>query len=78
LPMDDPQGFVRRVEQKGHFHAATSFPTEAPCMRGPGVSPKTRILVYAISLGRNQVTDGSTEYACPVGHSAKKKDQRHA
>jgi hypothetical protein len=24
LPMDDPQGFVRRVEQKGHFHAATS------------------------------------------------------
>lgn len=26
LPMDDPQGFVRRVEQKGHFHAVTSFP----------------------------------------------------
>ena len=24
LPMDDPQGFVRRVEQKGHFHTATS------------------------------------------------------
>ena len=24
LPIDDPQGFVRRVEQKGHFHAATS------------------------------------------------------
>jgi hypothetical protein len=25
LPIDDPQGFVRRVEQKGHFHAVTSF-----------------------------------------------------
>ena len=24
LPIDDPQGFVRRVEQKSHFHAATS------------------------------------------------------
>ena len=24
LPIDDPQGFVRRVEQKGHFHAVTS------------------------------------------------------
>ena len=25
LPVDDPQGFVRRIEQKGHFHAVTSF-----------------------------------------------------
>ena len=26
LPIDDPQGLVRRVEQKGHFHVATSSP----------------------------------------------------
>ena len=44
LPIDDPQGFVRRVEQKGHFHATTSFPTEAPCMRGPGFRLGTRTL----------------------------------
>jgi hypothetical protein len=25
LPIDDPQRFVRRVEQKGHLHAVTSF-----------------------------------------------------
>ena len=25
LPMNDTQGFVRCVEQEGHFHAATSF-----------------------------------------------------
>ena len=25
LPIDDPQRLVRRVEQKGHFHAVTSF-----------------------------------------------------
>src|SRR5689334_24148081 len=30
LPMNDTQGFVRRVEQEGHFHSTTSFPTEAP------------------------------------------------
>jgi len=24
LPMNNPQGFVRRVEQKGHFHTTTS------------------------------------------------------
>ncbi|MEK7237561.1 MAG: hypothetical protein AAB242_13105, partial [Nitrospirota bacterium] len=71
--------FVRRVEQESHFHAATSFPTEAPSVRGPGFSPKTRTIVYAISLGRNQVTDGSTECcADSVGQSSKKKDQRHA
>ena len=78
LPIDDPQGFVRRVEQKGHFHATTSFPTEAPCMRRPGFSRGTRTHLYAINLGRNQVTDGSAECSCSVGHSAKKKDQRHA
>ncbi len=38
LPMDDPEGFVRCVQQKGHFHAVTSFPTEAPCMREPKCS----------------------------------------
>ena len=38
LPMDDPQGLVRCVEQKGHLHAATSFPTKAPCMREPRCS----------------------------------------
>jgi hypothetical protein len=27
LPVDDPQGFIRRVEQQGHFHVTTSFPT---------------------------------------------------
>ncbi len=37
LPIDDPQGFIRRVEQKGHFHAATSFPTEAPSVQELGV-----------------------------------------
>jgi hypothetical protein len=25
LPIDNPQGLVRRVEQKGHFHATSSF-----------------------------------------------------
>ena len=44
LPIDDPQGFVRRVEQQGHFHATPSFPTEAPCMRGPGFSLGSRTL----------------------------------
>jgi hypothetical protein len=73
LPMDDPQGFVRRVEQKGHFHAATSFPTEAPCVRGPGCSIETRTQFYAISLGRNQVTDESAERTNCFGRSAKKK-----
>ena len=42
LPMNDTQGFVRCVEQERHFHAATSFPTEAPAMRRPGFSIKTR------------------------------------
>jgi hypothetical protein len=78
LPMDDPQGFVRRVEQKGHLHAATSFPTKAPCMRGPGCSIGTRTYFYAISLGRNQVTDGSIDCTCSLDSPAKKKDQHHA
>jgi hypothetical protein len=30
LPMNDTQGFIRRIEQEGHFHSTTSFPTEAP------------------------------------------------
>jgi len=60
LPIDHPQGFVCRVEEKGHLHAAASFPTKAPCVRGPGYSIGTRTYVYAISLGRNQVTDEST------------------
>jgi hypothetical protein len=42
LPMNNPQGFVRRIEQEGHFHAATSFPTEAPFVGGPRFSLKTR------------------------------------
>jgi len=33
LPMNDTQGFIRRVEQEGHFHSITSFPTEAPFVR---------------------------------------------
>lgn len=66
LPMDDPQGFVRCVEQKGHLHAATSFPTKAPCMRGPGCSIGTRTYFYAISLGRNQVTGGSAPCVCSI------------
>ena len=78
LPMDDPQGFVRRVEQKGHFHTATSFPTEAPCVRGPGCSTGPRIYFYAISLGRNQVSDGLAERTNCFGRSAKKKDHHHA
>jgi hypothetical protein len=44
LPMNDPQGFVRCVEQEGHFHAATSFPTKAPSVGRPGFSLKTRTL----------------------------------
>jgi len=47
-------------------------------MRGPGFSIGTPTLLYAISLGRNQVTDGSAERTDCFGHSAKKKDQRHA
>lgn len=35
LPMNNAQGFIRGVEQEGHFHLETSFPTEAPCVRGP-------------------------------------------
>jgi hypothetical protein len=30
LPMDNPQRFIRRIEQKSHFHATTSFPTKHP------------------------------------------------
>jgi hypothetical protein len=70
LPIDNPQGFVRRVEEKGHLHAAASFPTKAPCVRGPGCSIGTRTYVYAISLGRNQVTDESTYCVCAIGRSA--------
>src|SRR5207247_4636368 len=72
LPIDDPQGFVRRVEQKGHFHAATSFPTEAPCMRGPWCSLRRRTLLYAISRGRKQVTHGSAACTCCVLRSVKR------
>jgi hypothetical protein len=78
LPIDHPQGFVRRVEEKGHLHAAASFPTKAPCVRGPGYSIGTRTYVYAISLGRNQVTDGSIDCMCSLGSPAKKKDEHHA
>lgn len=78
LPIDDPQGFVRRVEQEGHFHATTSFPTEAPFVRGPGFSLSTRTFLYAISLGRNQANDRSTERAGPVGLSPRKQDQLYA
>jgi hypothetical protein len=47
-------------------------------MRGPGCSSGPRTYFYAISLGRNQVTDGSVVCLCPVGRSAKEKDQCHA
>jgi hypothetical protein len=47
-------------------------------MRGPGFSLGTLIFLYAINLGRNQVTDGSADCTCSVVRSAKKKDQRHA
>ena len=77
LPIDDPQGFVRRVEQEGHFHATTSFPTEAPFVRGPGFSLSTRTFLYAISLARNQVSDGSREWASPIRQASKEKDRRH-
>ena len=77
LPMHDPQGFVRRVEQESHFHAATSFLTEAPSVRRPGLRLQMRTFVYAISLTRNQDIEWSREDANPLG-SAKKKDLRHA
>lgn len=54
LPMDDTQGFVRGVEQERHFHSTTSFPTEAPSVRGPGVGLGTVLYFYAISFLRNQ------------------------
>ena len=47
-------------------------------MRGPGCSIDTRTYFYAISPGRNQVTDDSAERTNGFGHLAKKKDQRHA
>jgi hypothetical protein len=37
LPMNNPQGLVCRVEQKGHFHTATSSQPKIPCIRDPGV-----------------------------------------
>jgi len=54
LPMDDTQRFVRGVEQKGHFHSTTSFPTEAPSVRRPGIGLGTLMYLYAISPLRNQ------------------------
>lgn len=45
LPMDDPQGFVGRVEQEGHFHAGTSSPIGlhgiGQCFRGVGLLQAT-------------------------------------
>src|SRR3954465_9589320 len=37
LPIDDPQGFVRCVEQKGHFHAITSFQPRLLVSEGLGI-----------------------------------------
>jgi len=78
LPMHDPQGFVRRVEQESHFHAATSFPTEPPLKGRPWSSLRTRTHVYAISPGRNQDIDWSPTLLWAHGNSAQQKDQRHA
>jgi hypothetical protein len=47
-------------------------------MRGPGFSLGTLIFLYAINLGRNQVTDDSAERTNCFCHSAKKQNQRHA
>ena len=30
LPIHDPQGFIGRVEQEGHFHTGTSSPIGPP------------------------------------------------
>lgn len=42
LPMYDPEGFIGRVEQEGHFHEETSSPNHAStaagdCFRGAGL-----------------------------------------
>ena len=50
LPIDDPQGFVRRVEQKGHFHAASSSQPGSLYKRTQ-CSIGRRTYFYAISLG---------------------------
>ena len=47
-------------------------------MRGPGCSIGTRTYFYAISLGRNQVTDESMDCTCSIGRAAKEKDLHHA
>jgi hypothetical protein len=60
LPMNDTQGFIRRVEQEGHFHSTTSFPTEAPSARGPLFGLGTVEYFYAISLRQNQAQGHST------------------
>src|SRR5215467_14640487 len=55
LPMNDTQGFIRRVEQEGHFHSTTSFPTEAPFVRRALNRSGVRSdMFYAIRSGRNQ------------------------
>jgi len=43
-------------------------------MRGPWCSIGTRTYFYAISLDLNQVTNGSVDCHCSVGHSVKEKD----
>jgi hypothetical protein len=76
LPIDHAQGFVRRVEQKGHFHATTSFPTEAPCLRGPGCSIE-RVPSLCHKPRSKSSHCQSAECIRSVGRSAEKKDPRH-
>src|SRR5574341_1838027 len=71
LLLDYPEGFVCGVEQKGHFHATTSFPTEAPSVRGPGIGLGTLMYFYAIRPLQNQAlghvaTGDTTPLSAPV------------
>jgi hypothetical protein len=44
LPMDDPEGFIGRIQEKSHFHAIPSFPTVPPYQRRPSGVPEHALL----------------------------------
>ena len=68
LPMHDPQGFIGRVEQEGHFHAGTSSPIGPPQRPGSvsaGQGYRLIVLCHKVALKSSKRPSGAA-YGGPM------------
>lgn len=66
LPMHNPQGFIGRIEQEGHFHAGTSSPIGPPQQPGSvsaGLDYRLIVLCHKVALKSSKCPSDAADAA---------------